>query len=627
MNNSSSNFSQAHNGSSEKGSSNISMNRHSRDDEKDSQSRPSTVHNTDPQLQIPTDEENHVQRIMDALPVSIMLRNCFPPNAYNDTDGDYCKKQSGSRNLVSNQNTSGDIGIENSNNNIVQHHDKNNLSTEHESTTSIGDEDENDTTLDNYQIFTKTNQWRDQAKKIIFLPIEMEIVVTYEFLVQFHAHQQNEHTRSRIRDLFGLDLTKEKNSTKTSKLNGTEHSYMGEESSQLGTPDEKVVVLCSKLQDTRSSHPLWDHVNEKLDDLYNLIPQEDDLWSDLYKAMRIQFRAIVPSNSNFETKAGSLQSDLSNEIINCKESKSILLATCPLHPYKLEPITSSLQESAQNNTQSSILIGASKFRDNVPYSLPPNSILIHYSDGTTRVSPELFHLLGKRKLIETTRSSSQQRLENMDVDKFARRFDDEVFNVLEDKGYVKAKFQFDEAQPDNGTLMLGEEVSSLDDLTKAKSKSQEYESVTIIEQQHTNGTSNTFSRGSSQVAGLQSSRSSSSRGAFTDAFDSMRVDGRKTLKFGLIETKDNPPINEEKEDSPKIDTRKGTHAKVTNECDQDDGHEQEDIVGNNNCDFSLDEAVVKEIDKLELEISQLEKNLLEEDLTLQQYIEAERMVS
>ena len=33
--------------------------------------------------------------------------------------------------------------------------------------------------------------------------------------------------------------------------------------------EDRVIGLCSKSQHTGSSHPLWDHVNEKLDDLYD----------------------------------------------------------------------------------------------------------------------------------------------------------------------------------------------------------------------------------------------------------------------------------------------------------------------------------------------------------------------
>lgn len=584
------------------------------------------------------EEDIDEEEMKDALPVSIMLRNCFPPNAYNASerkDRDQINVFDDDKPII---NGDDETKLGKSNQNSLSNGKDSNDSNENTSDNNE-DEEENDTTLDNYQIFTKTNQWRDQANKIIFLPIEMEIVVTYEFLVQFHSHQKNEHARSRIRDLFGLDVSNENANNDRYKAHGDEK--IQNKCKEIGSTaaKERVVVLCSKLQDTRSSHPLWDHVNEKLDDLYDLIPRENDLWSDLYKAMRIQFRAIVPSKADFSMKDDPLLNDAS-ESINCKSSKSILLASCPLHPFKLKPITLSSTKGVNDNSTSSFLIGTSKFRDNVPYAMPPNSILIHYSDGTTRVSPEVFHILRHKNVIDTEASNNQQQLEIMDVDKFARRFDDDAFDVLDDKGYVKAKLQLENSQFAKQKIQNNDEPNESDseakfiaaESTNKKINIPDQEACASVDQEKANvtlnGSLNGFSKSISHSVGQQSSRPSSrdfSRGSFTDAFDSMKIssDGRKAVKFGMVDEDDeNGEIVESSSNISKKSTIQANSMEITSIDNDLAAHNEK------NCENSLHEEsdTVLKINELEACIQKLELDILNEEAALRESIESEKMV-
>ncbi len=539
-------------------------------------------------------------RMKDALPVTIMLRNCLPPNVCSASSERDQKDRGGDRGA--NTRSIDRIRIDPAGNENIDEEPS------MDDDDDYVEEDENDTTLDNYQIFTKTNQWRDQAKNIIFLPIEIEIVVTYDFLLQFHSHQKHEHTRARIRDLFGLDINIEKNDkNKDSK-------------DSLETRNEPIVVLCSKLQDTRSSHPLWDHVNEKLDDLYDILPKELDLWNDLYKAMRIQFRAIVTSKANFDLRGKSSQNNVSADNINCKESKSILLASCPLHPYKLKPLALSKYGRNQNDTSSPLLVGSSKFRDEIPKLLPPNSILIHYSDGTTRVSPELYHLLGHKNLIEIESSSDQLRLENIDVDKFARRFDDDVFDVLEDEGYVKAKFnpQVERALPQNHTDTRGSN-SKMDTTASMTVKIQDLETAV--------GTLDAFSQAMNQQTNQQTNRPIS-RGAFAAAFDSMKngTDSKIAFKLDSGDPKDKKITKSEEEELSSNHSTKGTVVKGDKGGVRENGQHcsKERLSDTNRSTASLE--MQHQIEVLESEIKQLEQTVFEEESILQESTEYDQQV-
>lgn len=522
-------------------------------------------------------------------PISIMLRNCFPPSQAIAEANSVIISETTSIQREDTQ-TKETITTNNNNDdyNIRKEHLNDDMTNEiHSFKQTVlqegqirDEEDEDDTTLNNYQIFTKANQWRDQAKRNIFLPIEMEIVVSHSFLFQLYSYQKDEKVRTRIKDLFGLDS--QSNTIFIEQFNEfNAHNFYKKKKY-----DDRLVVLCSKLQDTRSSHPLWEHVNEKLDDLYDLIPQgHEDLWNDLYKAMRIQFRAIVPSHTNSDLVMKESNDTISHSMskssndIRCKQSKSILLASSPLHPYKLKPITPVVENSLQNES-SSILLGSSTFKQSIPKSLPPNSILIHFSDGTTRVCPELYSLLLSHGVLNT--SKADRVSDDFDVDKFAKRFDDNVFDVLEDHGYVKAKFKTNNDIESNGFL----ENSSIHGIDKS--------SQPLISR-------------------------SSSKGAFADAFESM------------ANSNDIQNLAEMKKELGSVDVDDSSfHHSSINYENNNESHPvfRDSIVSTSNHDYLATdlERTKEEIAVLEKQIEGLESKIIIEEGLLGNTLEVKALV-
>ena len=67
-----------------------------------------------------------------------------------------------------------------------------------------------------------------------------------------------------------------------------------------------------------------------------------------------------------------------------------------------------------------------------PTRLPPNAILIHFSDGSTRVCPPLYHLLLQQDVIHEVNLQDSSLIQD-DVEEYkqASRFDDDVFLTLD----------------------------------------------------------------------------------------------------------------------------------------------------------------------------------------------------
>jgi hypothetical protein len=67
-----------------------------------------------------------------------------------------------------------------------------------------------------------------------------------------------------------------------------------------------------------------------------------------------------------------------------------------------------------------------------PPRLPPNAILIHFSDGSTRVCPPLYHLLLQQDVIHEFNLQDSSLIQD-DVEEYkqASRFDDDVFLTLD----------------------------------------------------------------------------------------------------------------------------------------------------------------------------------------------------
>jgi hypothetical protein len=141
-----------------------------------------------------------------------------------------------------------------------------------------------------------------------------------------------------------------------------------------------------------SVHPRWEHLDERMD----FSPSDES-----YRSMKLRFLVDEDvSNDEEENSSGS-----SNNNNNTRRSPIVLLEV-PAHPSLLQRLTE------------------------VPDSLPPNSCLIYFSDGSSRVTPVLFQALVDGKLTEHPPSS--------DLEDFSR-FEDDVFRTLDGVTPQKAR--------------------------------------------------------------------------------------------------------------------------------------------------------------------------------------------
>ena len=345
-------------------------------------------------------------------------------------------------------------------------------------------------------------------------PIEMELVAPYSLLVQLkHSYKNDEVIKNKISAQFGLGKMEHENSGKNdADVNrfipicskntwewecncecDCEYEYGGNMGlgAEFGMHSNGSCTIESELesnhqlqhqqQQKQASHPLWDHVNERLDDLHETLvtlPNKhhsdcdfegndndnsevtrrdtklrERIWDDIRNHVRIQCKvhvhAIIPPSDD--------DPSTSNTNTNTNTNTNLILASVPLNLRRLVQLpvnqlddhTSAMSVSDEEPK----ILGVSKYNNSIPHSLPRNSILVHFSDGSTRVSPSLYDLLVKRNVIvdvpisigsggdgnanaSTSASTSTSTNLDIDVDKFERRFEDDIFNVL---GDVKSK--------------------------------------------------------------------------------------------------------------------------------------------------------------------------------------------
>ena len=152
--------------------------------------------------------------------------------------------------------------------------------------------------------------------------------------------------------------------------------------------DEEHTVYSSTIDSDQSTiHPVWDHLNER-------VPFNPEGWEVYSKST---FARIILPNNN-----------------------TILVDYVPLHPNSLRRLPKDdCNDSYTNSTPSP------------PSSLPPNAVLIHYSDGLVRVESALYHALLKQHVIEEANPRDFSLIQDDDEENKQRsRFEDNVFDIL-----------------------------------------------------------------------------------------------------------------------------------------------------------------------------------------------------
>jgi len=267
--------------------------------------------------------------------------------------------------------------------------------------------------------------------------------------------------------------------------------------------DLSLSLLYNKQLVGTDSHPLWDHICDCMDDLYdywigphgthcrccnnnNNNDEDDDdnddddddddddggtnkdddndnggryhartkrdilhdLWNKIICSTMIQCHAILDDGNNDNHHNDHDDSnhmddhDANNDCRN-HDADRILLAMSSLNYSDMIPLPLASLDHSNDNTTSRIsngsasaIVNVSKFANAIPHSLPRNSILVHYSDGSSRVSPELYQCLVERGVIQGDdlhheRIRSSNGLKSA-WQKYEKRFDDDVFEVLKD---------------------------------------------------------------------------------------------------------------------------------------------------------------------------------------------------
>jgi len=297
----------------------------------------------------------------EPIPVAVTLRNLFPPSVKRSAGGGIDKFTG--------------FGL---------------LSLKASSLDSTDSANDGVSDRDSRTIFASSTRRVAHAVNNVFVPVTLQIVVPSSVLSPL---QQNENLSK-----SGVGIQEDEN---------------GE------------VILFSILHNNISSHPLWDHLNERLDDWYGMLlrrPLEEEreetltdgkkVWQTIYKAMKVRIKLVDK-----------------DEQCQQETQESLTLAEAPLHPKKLFH----LPQNPLDETRSSRVIGKSKYASDVPQSLPPNSILIHFADGVTRVLPSLYDLLLQKSVIRERTGSVQTLQEDTEEKKYAKRFDDDIFDVLSDE--------------------------------------------------------------------------------------------------------------------------------------------------------------------------------------------------
>lgn len=270
------------------------------------------------------------------------------------------------------------------------------------------DEDEYDEiVLGEEESMYHSNRWtKHLPHHKALLSVELEIIVSNQFINHLNERYKSKSSKKILKKLFG----------KYDRSNGTR---MGDD------PD---VVILSKIIERPTSHLVWDHLEDKLDDFYASIPvstsdtQEDisvrtNLWNDIQMSMKIRCKAYIPSPTRKSRRKSSVD-DMEHE--KKFSVHSIVLSVIDLDINHLKVLPQNIQA-----LNSAFVLPPSKYYSSLPSALPHNTFLIHFSDGTTRTSIEIYNILLDQKVIKG---------------EVAIRFDDQVFNVLEEQiEYTKAK--------------------------------------------------------------------------------------------------------------------------------------------------------------------------------------------
>lgn len=154
--------------------------------------------------------------------------------------------------------------------------------------------------------------------------------------------------------------------------------------------DERIIYTFRL--DYSGAHPVWDHLNERIEDWQN-----NSVWEEQSQSIFVRI-ALINEQSSDDT---------------------LLVNSLPLHPNSLRRLPKHDDESISSKPPP-------------PPKLPPNAVLIHYTDGLMRVAGSLYHVLMERGVIsEDNPGDVSLMIDDDEEAKRRSRFEDDIFDVLD----------------------------------------------------------------------------------------------------------------------------------------------------------------------------------------------------
>ena len=159
-------------------------------------------------------------------------------------------------------------------------------------------------------------------------------------------------------------------------------------------------MLYSSLNTQHSIHPSWNHLDERIEAL-------NDGADLIYTNMQCNIVAY-PSDNN-------------------STQQEIVVTRVSLHPSRLRRLPDEISQDDNNS------INATWELCPPPRQLPPNAVIITFSDGSTRVCPPLYHLLVEQGVIVENNNPRDVSFHQDEQEEYRRqlRFDDDVFDTLD----------------------------------------------------------------------------------------------------------------------------------------------------------------------------------------------------
>jgi len=177
----------------------------------------------------------------------------------------------------------------------------------------------------------------------------------------------------------------------------------------------------------------------------------------------ISLENVSPYRHNHPTPKEMNKTDM-QELVS-----DISLLDLPLHPTLLRRLPN--QESSMFGSGNS----------NIPTSLPPNAVLVDYSDGSTRVNPSIYRLLLRSGVIDEDPQNDEYVADDIvEENKRERRFSDNAFEALDDTGIWDNAEPTANAKPNTHGAMVVDRVVTLNSPPSNESESGEASNVSTL---------------------------------------------------------------------------------------------------------------------------------------------------